>query len=92
MTAPSQRLSAMLAALRGGDVTVDRMRTIVLLVVLMVWVVVVGATLVQGKLPDVPLLGIPGGVYLALYPPTFGFGNRAEPPADPPVEPGRAEV
>ncbi len=76
--------------------TADRVRTIVLLVVLTVWVVVVGATLWQGKLPDVPLLGIPGGVYLALSPPTFGFGQRAEPaPPDPApgaAEPGRAEA
>lgn len=65
--------------------TIDRVRTIVLLVVLTVWVVVIGATLVKGALPDVPLLGIPGGVYLALYPPTFGFGRGGDPPAvDPP--------
>ncbi len=77
--------------------TADRIRTVILLVVLLVWVVVVGATLWQGKLPDVPLLGIPGGVYLALYPPTFGFGRAAEPPPDPAAgpgtqDPGRAEA
>lgn len=71
--------------------TSDRVRNGVILTVLVVWVVVVGATLVQGKLPDAPLLGIPGAVYLALHPPRIGSQQaEPEPPAAPaaPTPPG----
>ncbi len=74
--------------------TSDRVRNGVIIVVLTVWVVVVGAHLTQGKLPDAPLLGIPGAVWLALHPPRIGRGD--EPAATPttpptpatPTEPG----
>ncbi|MEU1810939.1 hypothetical protein [Micromonospora aurantiaca (nom. illeg.)] len=48
------------------------LRNLVMLVVLGTWVGVVIAYLVQGKLPDAALLGIPAAVVLALAPPKFG--------------------
>jgi hypothetical protein len=68
-------------------VTSDRIRNSVVVVVLAVWVVVVVATLLQGKIPDAPLLGIPGAVYLALHPPGFTRPERQpSDPASPPVQ------
>lgn len=66
--------------------TADRIRNAVILVVLGVWVVVVGFYLYRNQLPDAPLLGIPGAVWLALHPPRIGRG-AAEPPADGPSQP-----
>lgn len=54
----------------------DRVRNAVLLIVLGVWVIVIAAYLVQGKLPDAALVGIPAAVILAL-------GRRREDPAPP---------
>lgn len=48
-----------------------------MLTVLGVWVVVMAAYLVRGQLPDAPLLGVPGAVYLALSPSLFGRRQAA---------------
>jgi hypothetical protein len=64
--------------------TSERIRNAVILVVLTVWVVVIAATLIQGKLPDAPLLGIPGAIWLALHPPKLGR-EEPTPPASPPT-------
>lgn len=61
--------------------TSDRVRNAVILVVLVVWVTVVGATLLKGQLPDAPILGIPGAIWLALHPPRIGRGDDPGPPA-----------
>ncbi len=45
------------------------LRNLVMLVVLVAWLVVVGFTLHQGKLPDATVLGIPAAVVIALAPP-----------------------
>lgn len=63
--------------------TSERVRNAVILVVLAVWVTVVAATLLKGQLPDAPLLGIPGAIWLALHPPRIGRGE--EPAASPPA-------
>ncbi len=63
--------------------TSDRVRNLFLFVVLLGWGATVGTTIVQGKIPDAPLLGIPGAVWLALHPPRIG--GRDEPATPPPV-------
>ncbi len=45
------------------------LRNLVMLVVLTAWLTVIAFTLLQGKLPDAPVLGIPAAVVLALAPP-----------------------
>ncbi len=65
--------------------TSDRVRNLVILVVLIGWAATVGATLLKGQLPDAPLLGIPGAVWLALHPPRIGRGEQ--PAEDPPPAP-----
>lgn len=66
----------------------ERIRNAVILVVLVVWVAVVAATLIKGQLPDAPLLGVPGAIWLALHPPKIGRGEEvARPPAEPPPPP-----
>ncbi len=45
------------------------LRNLVMLVTLGAWLVVVGFTLKQGKLPDAAVLGIPAAVVIALAPP-----------------------
>ncbi len=47
------------------------LRNLTMLVVLGAWLVVVGFTLKQGKLPDATVLGIPAAVVIALAPPGF---------------------
>ncbi len=64
--------------------TSERIRNAVILVVLFVWVAVVAATRVKGQLPDAPLLGVPGAIWLALHPPKIGRGSE-EPVPNPPV-------
>ncbi len=64
--------------------TSERIRNAVILVVLAVWVAVVAATLLKGQLPDAPLLGVPGAIWLALPPPKLGRGEGPA-PVDPPV-------
>lgn len=44
-------------------------RNLVLLTAIGGWLAVVAGYLVQGQLPDAPLLGVPGAVYLAMSPP-----------------------
>lgn len=67
----------------------DRVRNAVLLVVLSVWVIVIAAYLIQEKLPDAALVGIPAGFILAL-------GRRSNTPesvpaADPPPQTATAD-
>jgi hypothetical protein len=45
------------------------LRNLVMLVVLGGWLAVVTTSLVQGKLPDAAVLGVPAAVVLALAPP-----------------------
>ncbi|MER7280429.1 hypothetical protein ABT369_38930 [Dactylosporangium sp. NPDC000244] len=47
------------------------LRNLVMITTLTGWAAVVAGYLAQGKLPDAPLLGIPGAVYLAMSPPTI---------------------
>lgn len=74
--------------------TSDRLKNLFLIVVLIGWVATVGTTIIRGKIPDAPLLGIPGAVWLALHPPRIGRGGDPEPaapaappPSDPPAAP-----
>jgi hypothetical protein len=53
------------------------LRNLVMLVGLGAWLAVVIATLVQGKLPDALLLGVPAGLVLALSPPSLGRGKSS---------------
>ncbi len=55
----------------------DRVKNLFLFVVLLGWGATVGTTIAQGQIPDAPLLGIPGAVWLALHPPRIG--GRDEP-------------
>lgn len=50
------------------------LKNLVMLVALGGWAATIAAYLVQGELPDAPLLGVPGAVYLAMSPnlPTIG--------------------
>lgn len=48
------------------------LRNLVMLTGLAAWLAVVIVSLVQGKLPDAVLLGVPAGLVLALAPPAFG--------------------
>ena len=58
------------------------LRNLTLLVGLSVWVLVVVASLVKGELPDAILLGVPGGLFLALAPPRIGGSRRDDDSAD----------
>lgn len=55
-------------------------RNLVMVVTLVMWTVVVGAYLIQGKLPDAPLLGVPGAVYFALSPTLLRRQSSGEQP------------
>lgn len=57
-------------------------RNAVMLVTLGVWAIVMGAYLYRGQLPDAPLLGVPGAVYLALSPSLLS--RRSRPPKEDP--------
>ncbi len=71
--------------------TSDRVKNLFLIVVLVGWVATVGTTIAQGKIPDAPLLGIPGAVWLALHPPRIGRAGEPEPETDaPPSSPPAA--
>ena len=60
----------------------DRWRNGLLLLILLGWLAVVVAYLVQGKLPDAALVGVPAGVILA-----FGaWPKREQPPPERPVD------
>lgn len=52
-------------------------RNLVMIVTLTVWAVVVLAYVAQGKLPDAPILGVPGAVYLAVSPAPLGKARDA---------------
>jgi len=57
---------------RRGDAGMEPwLRNAVMIVTLTVWAVVVAAYLYAGELPDAVLLGVPGGIYLALSPLPF---------------------
>jgi hypothetical protein len=56
------------------------LRNAVMLVSLGVWTIVVAAYLHAGQLPDAVLLGVPGGIYLALSPTLLR--RRAKPEED----------
>ncbi|HEX5543671.1 MAG TPA: hypothetical protein VFX60_19310 [Micromonospora sp.] len=55
------------------------LRNLVMLVVLAAWLAVVIVTLIRGELPDPILLGVPGGLWLALNPPRIGGGGSPPP-------------
>ncbi len=67
----------------------DRVKNLFLFVVLLGWGATVGTTIAKGGIPDAPLLGIPGMLWLALHPPRIGRGGNEEPatPAPPVVDP-----
>jgi hypothetical protein len=48
------------------------LRNLVMITGLGAWLAVVVVTLVQGKLPDALMLGVPAGLVLALAPPSIG--------------------
>lgn len=64
----------------------DRVKNLFLFIVLLGWGATVSTTIAQGKIPDAPLLGIPGMLWLALNPPRIGRGTD-EPATPPPVDP-----
>jgi hypothetical protein len=55
------------------------LRTLVMLVTLTAWLTVVAAFLLQGKLPDAALLGVPAAIVLALAPPGVLTRKRTRP-------------
>ncbi len=63
----------------------DRVKNLFLLVVLAGWAATVGTTIAKGGIPDAPLLGVPGAVWLLLHPPRIG--GRDEPTPQPAVDP-----
>lgn len=63
--------------------TSDRIRNLVIILVLIGWVATVGTTIIKGQIPDAPLLGIPGAVWLALHPPRIGRGGEPQAAAEP---------
>ncbi len=67
--------------------TSDRVRNLVIIVVLIGWCATVGTTIAKGQIPDAPLLGIPGAVWLALHPPRIGRGSEQAAEPDPPPAP-----
>lgn len=58
------------------------LRNLVMLVALAGWAAVVAGYLIQGQLPDAPLLGVPGAVYLALSPSLLRRRRRGGDQAD----------
>jgi hypothetical protein len=61
------------------------LRNLVMIVGLGVWVAVIAAYLLQDKLPDALLLGVPAALVIALAPPSIGgrggrSGNQPDPP------------
>ncbi len=62
------------------------LRNLVMLTVLTAWLAVVTVSLMQGKLPDAAVLGVPAAIVIALAPP--GILTRRRPPArrKPPVK------
>lgn len=52
------------------------LKNLVMLVALAGWAAAVIATLAAGALPDPVLLGVPGGLYVALYPPRVRIMGR----------------
>jgi hypothetical protein len=48
------------------------LRNLVMITGLGAWLAVVVVTLVQGKLPDALMLGVPAGLVLSLAPPAIG--------------------
>ncbi len=71
--------------------TSERIRNLVIIVVLIGWVATVGTTIAKGQIPDAPLLGIPGAVWLALHPPRIGRGNEPAVETDPPPAPATGQ-
>lgn len=59
----------------------DRARNVVMSVVLAGWLVVIGAYVAHGQLPDAALVGVPAAVILALAPPRIGRRSRDDTPA-----------
>jgi hypothetical protein len=57
-------------------------RNLVMLTALAGWAAVVAGYLVQGQLPDAPLLGVPGAVYLAMSPQLLRRRPRNEPDSE----------
>lgn len=61
------------------------LRNLVMLVGLGAWTAVVVVSLFKGQLPDPLLLGVPGGLWLALNPPKIGGGGSAPDAPTPPA-------
>jgi hypothetical protein len=53
------------------------LRNAVMILVMVIWSIVVLAYLHAGQLPEAPLLGVPGAIYLALSPPRGLLRRRA---------------
>ncbi len=53
-------------------------RNLVMLTALAGWAAVIAGYLVKGQLPDAPLLGVPGAVYLAMSPQLLRRRPRGE--------------
>lgn len=54
------------------------LKSATMIVALAGWAAVVAAYLLKGELPDPILLGVPGGLWLALHPPRPPWQRRAE--------------
>lgn len=70
--------------------TSDRVKNLFLIIVLLGWVATIGTTIAKGQIPDAPLLGIPGAVWLALHPPRIGRGGGEEAAQSDPPPPAPA--
>lgn len=53
------------------------LKNTVMLVALAGWTAAVTASLLKGSLPDPVLLGVPGGLWLALHPPRPPWSRRS---------------
>lgn len=64
----------------------DWLRTLVMLAGLAGWSAAVVATIAAGQLPDPLLLGVPGGLYVALHPPAMPWQRAGSSPPAPTSE------
>lgn len=51
-------------------------RNLIIITFMIGWAATITAYLLQGKLPDAPLLGVPGAVYLAMSPSLPAISRR----------------
>jgi len=68
----------------------DWLRSLVMLTALCGWAAALIATLATGQVPDPILLGVPGGLYVAMFPPPMPWQRSGGVQGGPPPGGGRA--